>query len=120
MYTLLYLKWIISKVLLYSTGSSAQYYVAAWMGGGFGGEWIHGQGFPHGSVVKHLPANIGNLQETRVLSLGNRRKIPWRRKWQPTPVFLPGKFHGQRNLEVTIHGVVKSRTQLSAHTLYLK
>jgi len=25
-------------------------------------------------------------------------KIPWRRKWQPTPVFLPGKFHGQRNL----------------------
>ena len=26
------------------------------------------------------------------------RKIPWRRKWQPTPVFLPGKFHGQRNL----------------------
>ena len=24
--------------------------------------------------------------------------IPWRRKWQPTPVFLPGKFHGQRRL----------------------
>ena len=26
------------------------------------------------------------------------RKIPWRRKWQPTSVFLPGKFHGQRGL----------------------
>ena len=26
------------------------------------------------------------------------RKIPWRRAWQPTPVFLPGKFHGQRRL----------------------
>ena len=26
------------------------------------------------------------------------RKIPWSRKWQPTPVFLPGKFHGQRSL----------------------
>ena len=26
------------------------------------------------------------------------RKIPWRRKWQPSPVFLPGKFHGQRSL----------------------
>ena len=26
------------------------------------------------------------------------RKIPWRRKWQPTPVFLPGEFHGQRSL----------------------
>ena len=24
-------------------------------------------------------------------------KIPWKRKWQPTPVFLPGKSHGQRN-----------------------
>ena len=26
------------------------------------------------------------------------RKIPWRRKWQPTPVFLPGQFRGQRSL----------------------
>ena len=26
------------------------------------------------------------------------RKIPWRRKWQPTPVFSPGKYHGQRSL----------------------
>ena len=26
------------------------------------------------------------------------RKIPWRRKWQLTPVFFPGKFHGQRSL----------------------
>ena len=25
-------------------------------------------------------------------------KIPWRGKWQPTPVFLPGEFHGQRSL----------------------
>ena len=26
------------------------------------------------------------------------RKIPWMRKWQPTPVFLPEKSHGQRRL----------------------
>ena len=26
------------------------------------------------------------------------RKIPWRREWLPTPIFLPGKFHGQRSL----------------------
>ena len=26
------------------------------------------------------------------------RRIPWRRKWQPTPVFLPGECHGQRSL----------------------
>ena len=25
-------------------------------------------------------------------------KIPWRREWQPTPVFLPGEFHGHRSL----------------------
>ena len=36
MYTLLYLKWIINKDLLYSTGNSAQAYVAAWMGGELG------------------------------------------------------------------------------------
>ena len=26
------------------------------------------------------------------------RKFPWRSEWQPTPVFLPGEFHGQRSL----------------------
>ena len=26
-------------------------------------------------------------------------KFPWRRKWQPTPLFLPGEFHGQRSLK---------------------
>ena len=35
-------------------------------------------------------------QVTWVWSLG--WKIPWRRKWQPFPVFLPGEFHGQRSL----------------------
>ena len=34
-----YFKWITNEVLLYSTGDSAQGYVAAWMGGEFGGEW---------------------------------------------------------------------------------
>ena len=41
MYPLLYLKWITNKDLLYSAGNSAQHSVAAWMGGEFGGEWIH-------------------------------------------------------------------------------
>ena len=36
-YTLLYFKWITNKDLLYSTGNTARYYVAAWMGGEFGG-----------------------------------------------------------------------------------
>ena len=36
------------------------------------------------------------MQETWVRSQVG--KIPWRRIWQPTPVFLPGKLHGQRSL----------------------
>ena len=41
MYTLLYLKLITNRDLLYSTWNSAQCYVAAWMRGEFGGERIH-------------------------------------------------------------------------------
>ena len=63
--------------------------------------------FPGGSEVKNLPA----MQETRVLSLG--QEMPWRRKWQPTPVFLPGEFNGQRILQATVYGVTKSQTGLS-------
>ena len=40
-YTLLYLKWMTNKDLLYSTWSSAQCYMPAWMGGEFGREWMH-------------------------------------------------------------------------------
>ena len=40
-YTLLYLKWITNKDLLYSPWNSAQCYVLAWMGGELGGRWIH-------------------------------------------------------------------------------
>ena len=43
-------------------------------------------------MVKNLPA----MQETRVYSIG-QEDFPVR-KWQPTPVFLPGEFHGQRTL----------------------
>ena len=51
------------------------------------------RGFPGGSAVKKLPANAGDVGlDPRV------GKITWRRKWQPTPVLLPGKSHGQRNL----------------------
>ena len=46
-------------------------------------------------MVKNLPA----VQETQFRSLG-REFIPWRRKWLPTPGFLPREFHGQRSLEV--------------------
>ena len=40
-------------------------------------------------------------------------KIPWNRKCQPTPVFLPRKFHGQRNPWSTVPGATESQTWLS-------
>ena len=42
-------------------------------------------------------------------------KIPWRRKWQPTLVFLPGESHGQRSLVVIVHGVTKE-SDTTEHT----
>ena len=36
---------------------------------------------------------------------GDTSSIPWRRKWQPTPGFLPGKSHGQKAWMATAHGV---------------
>ena len=54
-------------------------------------------------MVKNLPA----IHETWVQSLG--WKMPWRREWLPTPVFLPGEFHGQRSL--IVRGVAKNQTR---------
>ena len=47
------------------------------------------------SLVAQLVKNLPSVQETRVRSLGS---IAWRRKWQPTPVSLSGKSHGQWSL----------------------
>ena len=41
------------------------------------------------------------------------RKVPWRRKWQPTLVFSPWKSHGQRSLWDRVQGVARSWTQQS-------
>ena len=45
-------------------------------------------------MVKNLPANAGDMG-----SIAGLGRFLWRRKWQPTPVFLPGESHGQRSLE---------------------
>ena len=50
------------------------------------------EGFPGGSAVKKPPA----MQEMQVQFLG--QEDPQSRTWHPTPVFLPGKSHGQRTL----------------------
>ena len=49
-------------------------------------------GFCGGLVVKNLPAKRCRFDPWV-------RKIPWRRKGQPTPVFMSGEYHGQKSLE---------------------
>ena len=51
------------------------------------------KGFPGGPVVK----NQSNQCRRHRFNLWVG-KIPWQRKWQSTPAFLPGKSHGQRSL----------------------
>ena len=46
-------------------------------------------------MVKNLPANAGGVRDPGSTWL---RKIPWRREWPPTPVFLPGESHRQKSL----------------------
>ena len=48
---------------------------------------------PVAQMVKNPSANAGGLDLTPGLG-----RFPWRREWQPTPVFLPGESHGQRSL----------------------
>ena len=65
-------------------------------------------GFPHGSEGKESACQCRRPGFDPWV-----RKIPWRREWLPTPVFLPRESHGQRSLWATVHGVAKSWTLLS-------
>ena len=49
-------------------------------------------------VVKNPSANVGRLKRHKFDPWVG--KIPWRKEWQPTPVFLHGESHGQRSLAV--------------------
>ena len=53
---------------------------------------MYGVGLSGGSVVKAACQYRKHGFDSRV------REIPWRRKWQPTLVFLPGKLHGRKGL----------------------
>ena len=53
-------------------------------------------GFPDGSASKESACHAGATGDTG--SIPGSGTIPWRRKWQPTLVFLPEKSHGQRSL----------------------
>ena len=75
-------------------------------------------GFPGGSVVKNPPANAGDTRDIGLIPGSGR--FPWRRKWQPTPVFLPEASHGQRSLadfRQWDHKESNMAERLSTHTV---
>ena len=53
-------------------------------------------GFPGGTSDKEPGCQCRRCKRLRFDPYA--RKIPWRREWEPTPVFLPGDSHGQRSL----------------------
>ena len=65
-------------------------------------------------LLKNLSTSAGDTGDTDLIpGLGG---VPWRRKWQPAAVFLPGKSYRQRSLEgYSPWGCTKSQTQLSMH-----
>ena len=52
-------------------------------------------GIPGGSEVNNLPLNAGDTRDAGSISESGR--FSWRRKWQPTLVFLPRQSHEQRS-----------------------
>ena len=62
-------------------------------------------------MVKNPPANAGDVRDMGLIP--GSKKIPWRRAWQPTLVFLPGESHGHRNqMGCSPGGFAKSWTQV--------
>ena len=70
-------------------------------------------GFPGDLVLKNPPANAGDEGDKG--SIPGSGRFPWRREWQLTLVFLPGKSH-RGAWQAAVHGVTKSRTQLNDST----
>ena len=71
-------------------------------------------------MINNPPANAGDTGDMG--SIPGSGRSPTRRKWQLTPVFLPGKFHGQRSpVGYSPWDGKESDTteQMSTHTIYI-
>ena len=82
-------------------------------------------GFPGGTVGKESTCQCRRCQRRGFDPWV--RKIPWRRQWQPTAVFLPGESHGQRSLagcslrghrEVDTAKLLNTQTHKCVYTIY--
>ena len=72
-------------------------------------------------MVKNPPANTVSNFNPGLDPLV--RKIPWKREWRLTPVFLPREFQGDRAWQAIVHGVTKTWIQLTDyhfHSLFSK
>ena len=75
-------------------------------------------------LVKNLLPSWGSMQSPLVNAREARDgafhpwvgRIPWKRKWRPPPVFLPGKFHGQRSLSTYSPWVHQESDMMHTHT----
>ena len=78
--------------------------------------------FPDGSVIKESTSQCRRHRKWEFSPWV--RKIPWRRKWQPAPILLPGKSHGQRCVvgykELDVAEWLSSSTSMVCQTLYLR
>ena len=88
---MLYSKWIINEDLVYSTWNSAQCYVPAWIGGGFGREWIHVCMSAKLQVTSVLSTSVclWTVAHQTPLSMGFFRQEYWSRLPFPPPGDLP-------------------------------
>ena len=59
---------------------------------------MHIWGFPGGTEVTNPPASAGEARDVDLIPGSRVRRCPGVENGQPTPVFLPGVFHGQRSL----------------------
>ena len=115
MHTLLYLKWITNKVLLCNTGKFAQCYLAAWLGGEFGGEWIPVYIWLSPFTV-HLKLHNHNILLNGYTSIQNVFDVkgggPWANQNAKYPCvlfFLPPSFwYLEQSMFISTHTHIKN------------
>ena len=98
----LHIRWPKYWCLSFSIGTSNEYSGLI----SFRIDWFEGASF-----IDQLVKNLHSMQES-TCNAGDPGSISRRRKWQPTPEFLPGKSHGQRNLVGYSPWGHKSQTRL--------
>ena len=79
---------------------------------------LHFGDFPSGSGSKESAFQCRRLKRHEFHPLFG--KIPWRKAWEPTPVFLPRKSYGQRSWWATVHRMGKSWTQLKQLSTHIE